>query len=180
MDTYKVKWTKLQAEIFRFLSISSGKSFNLRGLAKFLNVSPTAASNALSDLEKDEFVKVKRSETMNLLTIEFNRDSRKAIDLKRVENLKQIYESGLVWFLEEKFPGNTIILFGSYSRGEDVHNSDVDIAIVGTKGKDVDLGKFEKVLEKTIHVNFYKSWELDKNLRANILNGIVLIGGIEL
>jgi len=59
MDMYKVKWTRLQSEIFRYLCIKSGQSFNLRGLARPLKVSPTAVSKALNDLEKEKLIKVK-------------------------------------------------------------------------------------------------------------------------
>lgn len=182
---YKVKWTKLQAGIFRFLCVKAGQSLNLRGVAKALKVSPTAVSNALAELEKEGLVKVKKIKTMNLMSIEFNRDNRKAVEMKRVENLKMIYESGLSDFLFNEFPGCAIILFGSYSRGEDSwtgeSRSDIDIAIIGTKGKEVDLTKFDKMLERTVIVNFYESFSrIHKHLKENLCNGIVLSGGIEL
>lgn len=155
--------------------------FNGRGIAKELKVSPTAVANALPELEKEGLIRVEKSKTMNLFSIEFNRDSRNAIDLKRVENLKQIYESGLISFLEEKFAGGTIILFGSYSLGWDVSKSDIDIAIIGRKDKTIDLGRYEKLLGRKIIINFYPSFkDIHKHLRNNILNGILLSGGIEL
>lgn len=185
MDMYKVKWTKLQAGIFRFLCIKAGQSLNLRGVARPLKVSPTAVSNALIELEKEGLVKAEKSKTINLMSIEFNRDNKKAVEMKRVENLKMIYESGLSDFLFNEFPGCTIILFGSYSRGEDTwieeNRSDIDIAVIGTKRKEVDLTKFDKMLERTVIINFYGSWkDIHKHLKNNILNGIVLSGGIEL
>lgn len=188
MDMYKVKWTRLQARVFRFLCIKAGQGLNLRGIARPLKVSPTAVSNALIELEKEGLIKVKKSKTMNLMSIEFNRDDKKAVEMKRVENLKMIYESGLFDFLFNEFPGCTIILFGSYSRGEDVwvweseeNRSDIDIAIIGAKGKKVDLTRFDKMLERTVFINFYESWkDIHKHLKNNILNGILLSGGIEL
>lgn len=161
---------------------------NLRGIARPLKVSATAVSNALKELEKEEVIKVKKSRTINLLSIEFNRDNYKAVQLKRVENLKMVYESGLADFLYNEFPGCTIIVFGSYSLGEDVwfgekdeRSSDIDIAIIGTKGKEVDLAKYGKLLERIISINFYKSWEdIHKHLKENILKGIILSGGVEL
>ncbi len=188
MDMYKLKWTRLQAEIFRFLCIRAGQTLNLRGIARPLKVSPTAVSHALIELKKERLIKVKKSETINLLSIEFNRDNYKAIQLKRVENVKMIYESGLSDFLYNGFPGCTIILFGSYSRGEDAwfsekdeRNSDIDLAIIGTKGKEAELTKYGQLLERNISINFYKSWnDIHKHLKDNILNGIVLSGGIDL
>ena len=188
MDMYKIKWTRLQAEILRLLCIKAGHNMNLRGISRNLKVSATAVSNAMIELEKEGLIKIKKSKMINLLSIEFNRDNPKAIEMKRVENLKIIYESGLSEFLFNEFPGCTIILFGSYSKGEDVwigesteNRSDIDIAIIGTKGKEVDLTRFNKILERMISINFYKYWkDMHKHLKDNILNGILLSGGIEL
>lgn len=185
MDTYNIKWTQLQTEIFRFFCIKAGQSLNQRGIAKALKKSPTAIANAVKELEKAGILKVEKHKEMNLVSVEFNRNNEKAIELKRVENLKLIYESGIVKYLQEDFPGSTIILFGSYSRGEDViteeNKSDIDIAIIGSKEKEINLLGFEKKLERTIILNFYPSFkEIHKNLKDNILNGIVLSGSVEL
>ena len=186
MNMYKLKWTRLQAEIFRLFCIKSGVPLNMREIARALRVTPTAVSNALSGLKKEDLLEIKRKGTMNLVLVQFNRSNERAIHLKRAENITLIYECGLYGFLYNEFPGCAVILFGSYSRGEDVYTeheenrSDVDIAIIGTKGKEVDLSKFEKLLEREIHVNFYESWAIHKNLKDNILNGIVLVGGVDL
>ncbi|MEK6940513.1 MAG: nucleotidyltransferase domain-containing protein [Nanoarchaeota archaeon] len=187
MDIYKLKWTKLQSEIFRLFCIKSGISLNMREIARNLKVTPTAVSKALPNLKKEEIITIKKQGKINLTLITFNRDNPRAIQLKRAENLKLIYESGLFNFLYNEFPGCTIVLFGSYSRGEDVYTekeenrSDIDIAIVGTKEKKVETAKFDTLLERAININFYESWTaIHKNLNENILNGIILTGGVEL
>ena len=178
---YKLKFTKLQNEIFRLLCIKAGQGLNQRNIAKLLRVSPTAVAKALKQLEKDQLVKVEKSKTMNLNLVELNRDNPKAIALKRINNLKLIYESGLIDLLEEKFPGCTIILFGSYSLGEDTINSDIDIAVIGSKEKRIDLTKFDKLLERNIFINYFDNLrKINRNLRENIINGITLHGTIEL
>jgi predicted nucleotidyltransferase len=92
-----------------------------------------------------------------------------------------IYESGIVDFLEEKFPGTVIILFGSYSYGEDTVKSDIDLAVVGAKEKSANLEKYEEFLERKININTYKTFkEINKNLRDNLLNGTVLAGRVSL
>jgi len=184
---YKLKWTRLQNEIIRFLCIKAGLIFNLREIARQLKVSPTAVSKSLDGLEKGGIISIERNKKMNLLDIELNRENSKTIDLKRVENLKLLYESGLSNLFLDEFPGGTIILFGSYSRGEDVLNknnegsSDIDLAIIGRKEKELDLSNFEKLLERKIIINFYDSWKsIHKHLKDNILNGILLQGGVDL
>ena len=188
MDMYLIKWTTLQSEIFRFLCIRAGMSFSLREIARSLKRSPTAVSSALQDLKKEGLIRIKKSGNINLLSIELNRDNEKAIELKRVENLKLIYESELAKFLSDSFPGCTVILFGSYSRGDDIwtnedegHKSDIDIAVIGTKGKNMELTKFNKLLERDIIINSYPSFkEIHKHLRDSILNGILLSGSVDL
>ena len=179
MDIYKLKFTRLQNEIFRLLCIKTGRKLNQRIIANFLKVSPTAVAKALKGLEKEQLIKIEKSKTMNLNLIELNRDNPKAIAMKRVENLKLIYESGLADFLESKFPGCTIIIFGSYSLGEDIISSDIDLAIIGSKKKDINLTKFEMLLERTILINFFENLrKINKNLRENIINGITLYWSI--
>ena len=178
MDMYKLKFTRLQNEIFRLLCIKAGGSLNQRDIARLLHVSPTAVAKSLPGM--DDLIKNEKSETMNLASIELNRDNPKAIALKRAENLKQIYESGLAGFLEEEFPGCAIILFGSYSLGEDITNSDIDIAVIGLKEKDINLTKFDKLMERTIILHFYHNLKINKNLKQNIINGITLHGIVEL
>ena len=187
MDIYKVKWTRLQSEIFRLFCMKSGVRLNIREIARALRVTPTAVSKALPELKKEGIIKIKKHEKINLVLVEFNRDNARAIQLKRAENLKFIYESGVFDLLYNEFPGCTIILFGSYSIGEDAYTekeenrSDIDIAIIGIKGKKVDVAKFEKILERKININFYESFEkIHKNLKDNILNGIVLSGGVDI
>lgn len=188
MDMYQIKWTRLQSEIFRLLCIKSGQSLNLRGIARLLKRSPTAVSAALQGLEKEEWIKIKKADNINLLFIELNRDNQDAMNMKRVDNLLLIYESGLAKFLKDSFPGTTIILFGSYSRGDDFwtneseeHRSDIDIAVIGTKGKKINLIEFDKKLERTVFINFYHSFkEIHKHLRDSILNGILLSGSIDI
>lgn len=181
VEIYKLKFTILQQEILRFLFIKAGKSFNAHNLAKNLKVSQTGISKALPLLAKENIITVEKDKESKRFSIKLNRDNINVMLIKRAENLKMLYESGLVGFLEENFPGTTIILFGSFSRGDDTFNSDIDIAIIGTKEKEVNLANFKKILDREIIINFYDSWKnIHKNLKNNVLNGIVLAGGIEL
>jgi len=172
----KQKLTSLQQDILRLLFVKAGLKLNQRDIANFLKVSPPAVLKALLGLN----MYIKQSKDKRWV-IELNRSDHKIMQLKRVDNLKQIYESGLADFLENEFPGTTIILFGSYSRGEDLINSDIDIAIIGRKNKLIELEKYEKELERQINLNFYDSFtKIHKNLKENLFNGILLAGGVEL
>jgi predicted nucleotidyltransferase len=179
MDTYKLKWTALEQEIFSILSSRAGERLSQREIAILLKVSPTAVANSLKNLKENNLIKIEKTKTINFIS--FNRDEQKAIDLKRVENLKNIYIFGLSDYLLHALPGATIILFGSYSRGEDTNTSDIDIAAIERKDKMLELEKYEKILNRKINVNFYDSWQkIHKHLKNNILNGILLHGSVDL
>ena len=179
MDIYKLKLTKLQAEIFSLLCIKAGERLSQREIAKILKVSPTAVTNSVPQLKKDNLIKVEETKTINFVS--FNRDEPKAIELKRVENLKNIYLSGLSDYLEKELAGGTVILFGSYSRGEDTNTSDIDFAVIERKDKLLQLEEYEKLLHREINLNFYNSFkDIHEHLKNNILNGILLHGSVEL
>lgn len=180
MDMYKLKFTRLQLEIFRLLAVRTGEKLNQREMAGYLDVSPTAVAKSLPGLEKENLIKIEKSKNMNLNLVVLNRDDPQIIRLKRAENLKMLYQSGLVEFLEEKYPGCAIVLFGSFAKGEDTFRSDIDLAVIGLEKK-LDLKEFEKRLEKEIRINYYSSLkEIKKELKENLMNGIVLLGNIEL
>lgn len=179
MDIYKHNWTRLQAEIFSLLCLKAGKKLSQREIAQLLNVSPTAVATSLQTLEKDNFVTIEKVKNINFVS--FNRDEKKAMELKRLENLRNIYLSGLSDYLEETLAGGTIILFGSYAYGEDTEESDIDIAVIERKDKILHLEKFEAILNKEINIQFYGSWKsIHKHLRNNILNGIFFSGSVDL
>ncbi|MFH1053806.1 MAG: nucleotidyltransferase domain-containing protein [Candidatus Woesearchaeota archaeon] len=180
VNIYKLKLTILQQEILRLLFIKAGKTLNQRQIAKYLDVSPPAVIKALPKLEKENLITMQQDKESKRWSIEIKRE-KKALELKRADNLKQVYESGLSDHLENELPGGTMILFGSYSRGDDTITSDIDLAVIGRKEKTLYLEKYEKLLERTININFYKSWkDININLKNNILNGILIEGSVEL
>ncbi len=173
--------TKLQQDILAEMSRKSGKELNQRRLAKLLGVSEPAIMKSLPRLSEAELIRTYQDPESRRWSISLNTGNRKVKPLKRVYNLQQIYETGLYEELERIFPGTTIILFGSYSRGEDTIDSDIDIAIVDSKSRDVNLAEYESKLERTINISFFTSWKkIDKHLKENLCNGIILQGGVEL
>lgn len=178
---YKLKLTILQQEILRFLFMNAGAVFNARDLAIALKVSQPAISKALPLLEKQQFIVMSKDRKSKRLSIELNRENLLVIGMKRADNIRQLYESGLARFLRESFPGCTVIVFGSFAKGEDMQKSDIDVAVVGAKDKVIDLTMFEKKLMKEIRINFYRSFkEINNELKGNIFGGILLSGWIEL
>jgi len=179
MDIYKLNWTRLQTRIFSLLCLRAGEELSQREISGILEVSPTAVAKSLKELKETNLVTVKKTKNINF--VKLNRDERKAVLLKQVENLREVYLSGLFDYLGENLAGGTIVLFGSYAKGEDVKSSDIDLAVIERKEKPLNLREFEIALNREINVQFYDSWKgVHKHLKNNILNGIVLSGSFEL
>lgn len=181
VNIYKVKLTNLQQQILRLLFVKAGVSLNQRQIANSLEVSQPAVMKALPGLEKGGFIDFFQDKATRRWSVTLNRDNHKVLQLKRADNLKLMYETGLADFLEKELAGATLILFGSYSRGEDITKSDIDIAVIGRKEKQIGLTTFENLLERKISINFFHSFKrIHKHLKENVCNGILIVGGVEL
>ena len=181
VNIYKLELTILQLEILRLLFVKAGTPLNQRQIANLLEVSPPAITKALPGMGEKGLIKASQDKGTRRWSIELNRDDHRVLQLKRADNLKLVYETGLADFLEKEYAGASVILFGSYSRGDDITNSDIDVAVIGRKDKGVDLAGYEKVLERKINVNFYDAYrDIHARLKENLCNGIVLSGGFEL
>lgn len=180
MNTNTQLLTSLQQEIFRLLCKNVGNPLNQRTISSLLKVSPAGITKALPQLEKQRYLDIKKDNNMNLNLVELSLTTH-ILQLKRAENLRALYETKITELLEDTYQGCTIILFGSYSRGDDTYKSDIDIAVIGSKAKNINLEEFEKKLQKPININNYKDWKsIHNDLKENLCNGIVLVGGIRL
>ena len=183
MDIYKLKFTGLQRDLLEFLFDYPTTKFSERELSRRLNVSPTGISKAIRALEKMGLVKIGKNFMLEVRLNTDNDRSEHMWGIKRVSNLGKIYSSGLFSALFYSLPGRTIILFGSYSHGEDIESSDIDIAVIGASPRNFmlkDIEKFEKALNREINIQFFDWDKTDKNLKESIINGIVLKGHVEL
>jgi predicted nucleotidyltransferase len=87
---------------------------------------------------------------------------------------------GVIDFLSEELYSETIVLFGSLSKLETRKDSDIDLAVFGKIKKEINLIKFEKTLKRKIQVFKFDSLrKVNKELRANILNGVLMKGGLK-
>ena len=108
-----------------------------------------------------------------------DRSSQNYLLQKKLYNLEKIEE--LKEYLKNELANPVIILFGSYSKGEDTEESDIDLFIQSLSKKKLDLSLYEKKLQRPIQIFRYGSIKEVKNkdLANNILNGINLTGFIE-
>lgn len=100
---------------------------------------------------------------------------------KKLHNLRQVYESGLIEYLRRELSNPIIVLFGSFAKGEDIEESDIDLYIETSSRKGIALEKFKKVLKRNIQVLRHSRLNeiTNKKLANNIINGITLNNYIE-
>ncbi|HIH43213.1 TPA: nucleotidyltransferase domain-containing protein [Candidatus Woesearchaeota archaeon] len=108
-----------------------------------------------------------------------NKENKEFYMYKMLYNLTSLLDSGLIKYLEEKLAPKAIVLFGSYRRGEDTEDSDIDLFIEGIEEK-LDFSNFEKKLKRKIELHIKKNFTAyPTELKNNIINGIVLHGFLE-
>ena len=153
-----------------------GIGFQLREISRKVAIAPTSVKKYLNELEKEGLIINTKHRIYGYPVYYANRDSENFRFLKRMDTILKIKESGLLDYLAETCMPDAIILFGSASQGEDLKESDIDLFIMSKEEK-IDLDKFEKKLNKKINLFFSEDFnKLSKELRNNLINGVILKG----
>jgi len=106
-------------------------------------------------------------------------DNKLFKEYKTIYNISTILESKIIGFIEERLMPKSIVLFGSYQRGEDIEKSDIDL-FIECKKEELDITSFEKKLGRKIELHFNDNFtSYPKELKNNIINGILLSGFLE-
>lgn len=159
------------------------KEFHLRQLARLLRKNPVTVKKYLKDAVKLNILKCKKERKLELYSSNIENFYYK--EYKRIYNRFKIIESGLLELLKKEFNLPLIILFGSYERGEDNRNSDVDIFIMSELKKEISFEKYEDRINRSIQLHIMDRNEFEKAKKNNpdlinsIINGSVLYGFIE-
>ena len=164
-------------KLLRLFLDSPTESFRLREIARLTKISPPSVINYLKEFEKEGLIRKQIKREIPFYTS--IRDNSNFILYKKISIIFELNNSGLIDYLWDKLSPEAIILYGSYSKGESIENSDVDLFILG-KDKNIELANFEKKLNKRIHILFKESTkEIPNELKNNILNGVILKGYIK-
>lgn len=153
------------------------REFNVREVARMVNISPATASKKLKDMSQKGLLK-ERKERM-LILYKANLESDYYKDCKIFYNIRKIKDSGLVEALNLFYLKPTIVLFGSAAFGLDTETSDIDLVIISENTKEFkDLKKFEKKLGRKIQLFAVGNIPdlKNKHLINNVLNGITIQG----
>ncbi|MBT5272499.1 nucleotidyltransferase domain-containing protein [Candidatus Woesearchaeota archaeon] len=162
-----------------YFFINPAVKLRVRQIEREVKIPLPSAIRYAKELEKEGILRHEIIAGVKLYSAD--RSSKIYLFEKTYFNIKQLHSSGLIDYLIEYYSNPTIILFGSYSRGEDTEDSDIDIFVETVLKEKIDLSKFEKRLKKDIQLFVLKNLkEISNNhLANNILNGITLNGFIE-
>ena len=154
-------------------------TIHIRELARRTGVTPSGCLKALGKLVKRGFVEEHKTTAVSNYRAN---PTTQFVRLKKVFNIYSIFDSGLVDYLKQEyeFP-EAIIVFGSYAKGEDTEQSDIDIAIITQHEKSLDFRKYESILQRKINIlELPNLKDSKKEFINNLINGIVLEGVLKL
>jgi len=182
----KVKILFFRESVFKVAELifdNPNKIYHIRMLEKEIEFSTTAVIDAIKELKKFEIITIE--ETSLTTNVKANLESEAYRFYKLVFNLYRLKRYGFVDKLIDIFNNpEAIVLFGSFSKGEDVEESDIDILIISSN-TDEDyleetLDTFKKRLNRKINIHILHSLAKSSNEFKNaVANGIVLHGYIK-
>ena len=175
-----------QKVLYWFFSFPAAET-GLNDLSSDLKISKTTAKRVVNSLVKEGFlVKKVYGKAWRIMC---NISHPYNVAFKVPFNISMIYRAYYEGLKDHilKIVGNahSVILFGSYRKGDDTEKRDVDIAVEIADGKEiriVNLGVIPNLgYRKNVQINLhiFSRNKIDINLFSNIANGFVLEGFLE-
>ncbi|MFH0869515.1 MAG: nucleotidyltransferase domain-containing protein [archaeon] len=153
----------------------------LLGISRKIKLAHTSVKKSLIQSVKEGLIteSIEKKGKRGFPVYSANINSQKFKDKKKLYNLQKITESGLIGRLEEELTPKSIVLFGSYQRGEDAEDSDIDL-FIECKEEKISLEPYEKKLKRKIQLHFNEDFKkYPPELKNNIINGTILKGFLE-
>ena len=119
-----------------FLNESTKMHF-IREISRKIGLATTSVSNNVKELLNGEFIVKKEGVPFSGYIA--NRENDRFIFYKKSHNLYSLYD--LKSLIAEELNPKSIIVFGSYSKGEDIESSDIDILVVSKVKKEINFNK---------------------------------------
>ncbi len=157
------------------------EKYYLREASRTLRISPMTVKRALDLLGRDRLLV--REEFKNQTLYKANMDSPAFRHLKVAYNLAWLEEKGLVDFLKERLAAmSSLVLYGSFAKGENDENSDIDILAIAQSSQRLDE-ELTEFLGRDVSLATFSPSGWAKQARANrafyvdvITEGVVLSG----
>ena len=174
MKTYNIK-----EKIKEYFFMNPTSKLRVRQIERELRLPLPSVIRYCRELEKEGILK--KTSISGVSCYSADRSSKKYLVEKRLFNIRLAFDSGLIDYLAEEYFNPVVVLFGSYSKGEDTEDSDIDLYIETSSKKEIKLSEFEKTLKRKIQAFKYSSISQIKNIHLsnNIINGVVLNNFLE-
>ena len=168
--------TKNQREVLNYFIQNLDSEIHLRGLSEEIELSYSSTRRGLKELRKQGLLESEGKGNMKL----YRPSGEKFRKVKKLINLEKLEDSGLIEFLEKELRSEAIVLFGSYLEGRDKSESDIDLAAIGGREKELDLSSFEEEMGREIQLTRVEDLKKeDSEFRNTLANGLVLKGYLE-
>ncbi len=169
----------IKDSIREYFFLNPATKLRIRHIEKTMNLSLPSVIRYCKELKEEGILTTVK--IGNVVFYTANRGGDKFLLEKKLFNIKQIYLSGIIGYLRRELGNPAVVLFGSYSRGEDTAESDIDLYVQTLSKKSINLRQYEKTLKRRIQIFRYKNIREVPNthLANNIVNGIVVNGFIE-
>lgn len=156
------------------------KHWHFETILQQANITRSKASNWLKQFQQEHLIqKIKPEHKMPYYISNYEAPNYQ--QRKRLFAQQQLYDSGLLTYLNSLQKAETVILFGSFSRSDWYKNSDIDIFIYGNT-TDLHLFSYQTKLHREIQVFQSKnSKDLQRygsGLIQSIINGVKIKGSI--
>ena len=166
-------------EITELIFNYPNKTFHIRQIAKETHLSTTPVIRIINELSKFNIITLEKTDITT--NIKANMDSNNYYFSKRIFNLYRLERYAIIDTIKANLNPETIVLFGSFAKGEDIEESDIDILVITNAKESKDLNDFlkntEEVLNRKINLHILSSLEKSSNEFKNAAaNGIVLHG----
>ena len=145
-------------KVLNHLALNPSTSYYVNGLSRELDISAGMSSQVLREMEGLGLVGMKKRGNAHFYKL---RENYLTTEIKRFSGLYGIYRNGLAEALAEIYPNHTsIVLYGSYTKGDFTENSDIDILVLTNDRKGTLPGGLEDVLkaEKNVEVFTPGQW----------------------
>lgn len=169
----------IKDKIKEYFMQNPSQRLRVRQIERKLKLPLPSVIKYCKELKKEGILKIFEIERVKFYTSD--RASKIFLLEKKLFNIRLIFNSGLIEHLIKEYSNPAIVLFGSYSKGEDTETSDIDLYLESPKKETIKLNIFEEKLERKVQLFIFNSLSKiqNKELANNIINGITLNGHLE-
>jgi len=168
----KIKFTENTLQVLSLFTNDFSREYYVREVEKLLKISPRTSQLILEDLEDKGVVESKTKGKIKIFKLnpsEFTK--RYLIFVEQYKAIAFLEKKLLIKEIIEKISPHVKgvgIIFGSYVKGLEKENSDLDIFIIGNYDND-EIKKVSKNLGIEISIKCYSLKTFEKNLTKDIL-----------